>query len=200
MSNFRSHQNNIFSNFYMSYTDFYHFLIIMFYLFSGCALLLYVYYKINNDLLKKNKKNLFIVRRLPFLNLDSDIRDTIKSVSNRNYRILSTYDLIEKNGDFDVRNLAKYNSIVLQSFIKKVSKGDHDIYLLNRNQYRWEYEPYVAIAKKYNYEPIILEFVSNNMHKVLDESKANNDEYKSALAQIKQYEIDNKLFTKRVSL
>ena len=200
MSNLKSYQNNIFSNFNMSYNDFYHLLIIMFYLFSGCTLLLYVYYKIDNDLLKKNKKNLFIVRRLPFLNLDSNIRDTIKSVSNRNYRILSTYDLIEKKGEFDVRNLAKYNSIVLQSFIKTISKGENDIYLLNRNQYRWEYEPYVSIAKKYNYEPIIIECVSNNMHKLLDELKVNNDEYKCALDQIKKYEIDNKLFTKRVSL
>jgi hypothetical protein len=166
----------------------------------GCYLFTYAYNKIDIALKKKNKKNLFIIRRLPFLNLDENIREAIKSTSIRNYRILSTYDLIEKNGEFDVRNLAKYNSIVLQSFIKTISKGENDIYLLNRNQYRWEYDPYVLLAKKYNYEPIILEFVSNNMYSVLNNMDKNDLQYKGALDQIKKYEIDNKLITKRISL
>ena len=200
MSNFKSYENNILSNFYVSYSDFFHFLIIMFYLFVGCSLIRYSYYKIDAALQKKNKKFLYIVRRLPFLNLDDNIRDTIKSTNPRNYRILSTYDLIEKNGEFDVRNLSKYNSIVLQSFIKTISKGKHDIYLLNRNQYKWEYEPYALLAKKFNYEPIILEFVSNDMYTKLNDMNKIDLQYKCALEQIKKYELDNKLFTKRVSL
>lgn len=200
MPNLKSYDSNIFSNFYMSYVNFYHFLIIMFYLLSGCSLIAYAYYKLNVALQKTNKKNVFIVRRLPFLNLDDNIRDIIKTTSERNYRILSTYDLIEKNGEFDVRNLAKYNSIVLKSYIKTLSKGEHDIYLLNRNQYRWEYEPYVLLAKKFNYEPIILEFVSNDMINSLNDSKNNELEYKRSLDQIKKYEIDYKLFTKRISV
>jgi hypothetical protein len=166
----------------------------------GFSTIVYGYYQINIALNKRNKKNIYIVRRLPFLNIDADIRNMIKSVSERNYRILSTYDLIEKNGEFDVRNLAKYNSIVLQSFIKTISKGDNDIYLLNRNQYKWEYEAYVLIAKMCNYEPIILEFVSDNMNKHIHDLKNNSVEYKNALNQIKKYEIDNKLYTKRLSV
>ena len=200
MTILNSYDNNILGNLHMSMQDLYHLLIIMFYLVTGFSVTVYGYYKINIALNKRNKKNLYIVRRLPFLNLDSDIREMIKSVSNRNYRILSTYDLIEKNGEFDVRNLAKYNSIVLQSFIKTISKGDHDIYLLNRNQYKWEYEAHVLIAKMCNYEPIILEFVSDNMNKHIHDLKNNLVEYKNALNQIKKYEIDNKLYTKRLSV
>lgn len=200
MAQLKSFESNMLSNFYVSYTDFYHFLIIILYLFAGSSVIFYVFNKIDIALEKKNKKNLYIVRRLPFLNLEDSIRDKIKSNSQRNYRILSTYDLIEKNGEFDVRNLAKYNSIVLQSFIKTISKGEHDIYLLNRNQYRWEYEPYVRLAKIFNYEPIILEFVSNDMYSSLNEMDKSDVQYKCALDQIKKYEIDNKLFTKRISL
>ncbi len=172
----------------------------MFYLITGCSLIAYAYYKIDLALKKSNKKNVYIVRRLPFLKLDDNIRDIIKSSSGRNYRILSTYDLIEKNGEFDVRNLAKYSSIVLKSYIKTLSKGDHDIYILNRNQYKWEYIPYVLLAKKFNYEPIILEFVSPDMMKSLNDTKNNELEYKKSLEQIKKYEIDNKLCTKRISV
>jgi hypothetical protein len=200
MSNLKSYDSNILSNFYMSYVNFYHFLIIMFYLITGCSLIAYAYYKIDLALKKSNKKNVYIVRRLPFLKLDDNIRDIIKSSSGRNYRILSTYDLIEKNGEFDVRNLAKYSSIVLKSYIKTLSKGDHDIYILNRNQYKWEYIPYVLLAKKFNYEPIILEFVSPDMMKSLNDTKNNELEYKKSLEQIKKYEIDNKLCTKRISV
>jgi hypothetical protein len=200
MAHLKSFESNMLSNFYVSYTDFYHFLIIILYLFAGSSVIFYVFNKIDIALEKKNKKNLYIVRRLSFLNLEDSIRDKIKSNSQRNYRILSTYDLIEKNGEFDVRNLAKYNSIVLQSFIKTISKGEHDIYLLNRNQYRWEYEPYVRLAKIFNYEPIILEFVSNDMYSSLNEMDKSDVQYKCALDQIKKYEIDNKLFTKRISL
>ena len=200
MTILNSHNNNILGHLHMSMHELYHLLIIMFYLFVGCSVTLYGYYKINDALNKRNKKNIYIVRRLPFLNIDTDIRDMIKSVSKRNYRILSTYDLIEKNGEFDVRNLAKYNSIVLQSFIKTISKGDHDIYLLNRNQYKWEYEAYVLIAKMFKYEPIILEFVSDNMNIHINDLKSNSIQYKNALNQIKKYEIDNKLYTKRLSV
>jgi hypothetical protein len=200
MTILNSYENNILGNLHMSMRDLYHLLIIMFYLVVGSSTIVYGYYKINIALNKRNKKNIYIVRRLPFLNIDTDIRNMIKSVSKRNYRILSTYDLIEKNGEFDVRNLAKYNSIVLQSFIKTISKGDHDIYLLNRNQYKWEYEAYVLIAKMCNYEPIILEFVSDNMNNHIHDLKSNSIEYKNALNQIKKYEIDNKLYTKRLSV
>jgi hypothetical protein len=200
MSNLKSYDNNIFSNFYVSYSDFYHFLIIMSYLFIGSSVMVYAYYKIDGAIQKKNKKCLYVVRRLPFLELDDDIRNNIRSNSTRNYRILSTYDLIEKNGEFDVRNLSKYNSVVLQSFIKTISKGKHDIYLLNRNQYKWEYEPYALLAKKFNYETIILEFVSNDMYAKINNMNKSDLQYKCAIEQIKKYELDNKLFTKRVSL
>lgn len=196
-NNICNNSDNVFSNFYMSYNDFYHFLIIMVYLFSGFSLMFYVYNKINSQI-SKNRRNLFIVRRLPFLDLDNTIRNEIKCSSTRNYRILSTYDLIEKNGEFDVRNLAKYSSIVFKSFIKLLYKGDHDIYLMNRNQYRWEYDCYVLLAQKFNFEPIILEFVSNDMKKILNDIKTNENKYKNALDQIKKYDIDNKLITKRI--
>jgi hypothetical protein len=196
-NNICNNSDNIFSNFYMSYNNFYHFLIIMFYLLSGFSLMFYVFYKIDSEI-RKNKRNLFIVRRLPFLNLDNSIRNEIKSTSTKNYRILSTYDLAEKNGEFDVRNLAKYSSIVFKSFIKLLYKGDHDIYLLNRNQYRWEYECYVLLAQKFNFQPIILEFVTKDMKKKLNDLKSDEIEYTKALNQIKKYDIDNKLITKRI--
>lgn len=163
----------------------------------GFSLIYYVYNTINYQI-SKNKRCLFIVRRLPFLNLDNNIRNEIKTSTNRNYRILSTYDLVEKNGGFDVRNLAKYSSVVLKSFIKLLYKGDHDIYLMNRNQYRWEYECYAALARKFNFEPVILEFVSNDIKKILNDMKSDESEYKKALEQIKKYDIDNKIITKRI--
>jgi hypothetical protein len=58
----------------------------------------------------------------------------------------------------------------------------------------------VLIAKMCNYEPIILEFVSDNMNKHIHDLKNNSVEYKNALNQIKKYEIDNKLYTKRLSV
>jgi len=174
--------------------------LLMFYLCGGTYLMNYVYYKIMNRFEKYNKNKLYIVRRLPFLNLDDEIRKKIKKNSDKNYRILSTYDFIEKEGYFDVRNLSKYNSIVLSSCIKLFNRGERDIYLMNRNQYCWEYEAYVKLAKVFGYEPIIIEFVRENVNKCLENLEFNEMEYKNAISEIKKYELDNKLFTKRITL
>ena len=182
----------------MSYNSIFISLYLSFFLSSGFFLIYHVYNKVIDKYNKNNKNKLYIIRRLPFLKLDDEIRKKIKKNSNRNYRILSSYDFIEKDGYFDVRNLAKYNSIVLNSFIKLIRRGQRDIYLMNRNQYQWEYESYVKIAKLFNYEPIIIEFVKEDMRNCIDNIKSDESQYNNALNEIKKYELDNKLFTKRI--
>lgn len=182
----------------MSYSSIFVSLYLGMFFSSGLYLMYYAYNKIIDRYNKCNKNKLYIIRRLPFLNLDSEIRKQIKKNSNRNYRILSSYDFIEKDGYFDVRNLAKYNSIVLTSFIKLIRRGQRDIYLMNRNQYLWEYESYVKLAKLFNYEPIVIEFVKEDMHNCIENISSDETRYNNALNEIKKYEMDNKLFTKRI--
>jgi hypothetical protein len=165
-----------------------------------------VYYLLStaDDVFNKlARKRLYIIRRLSFMGLDKKIREVIQENARHNYRILSTYDLFERDERFDVRNIGKYSSIVLQSFMRLLERGNKDIYLMNRNLYRWEYEPYVVLAKIFGYEPIILEFISSTdtVDQVLERLKTNEPlQYVTAMNDIRNYEIDNRFTYKRIGV
>ena len=107
----------------------------------------------------KETRIIYIIRRLPTLNLDEKIKDYVKKIdSNSKYRILTTDTY--QNSRIPAKQSMLY-SLVYKRFIEKIFKKKDNIVIMNRNLFHWEYDNYYLLAKSLNIPVRILEFTSN---------------------------------------
>jgi hypothetical protein len=100
------------------------------------------------------KQTVYIVRRLPSDNLDEKIAEFIKKNAKRPYKILSTKTYDNNVTDKDER--------VFMRFMKRIYKTDSDIYLMNSNLDRTNYDNYIYFSEIMSVDYKILDFVRND--------------------------------------
>ena len=107
----------------------------------------------------ENTRYVYIIRRLPSLNLDEKIKEYIKKIdTNSKYRILTTDTY--QNSRVPGKQSMLY-SLVYKRFLQKIFKKQDNIVIMNRNLFHWEYDNYYLLAKSLNIPVKILEFTSD---------------------------------------
>lgn len=126
-------------------------------LFFTIGLMSYAYNYIFSGKLADDKSSLkqtvYIVRRLPSDNVDEQIVEYIKKNTQRPYKLLSnkTYS----------SHLNNQNERLFMRYMKKIYKSTYDIFLMNENLNRVEYDNYIYFAEIMNVPYKILDFVRN---------------------------------------
>jgi hypothetical protein len=100
-----------------------------------------------------NKQTVYIVRRIPSENLDEEIVEYIKKNTKRPYKILST-----KTYDNTISNIEER---IFMRFMKKIYKTSYDIFVMNDNLNRIDYDNYLYFAEIMGVKYKILDFVRN---------------------------------------
>jgi len=128
-------------------------------LFFTIGLIYYAYnYILSGKLLDSKsslKQTVYIVRRLPSEDLDEQIVEYIKQNAQRPYKILSnkTYD----------SSVSYPDERLFMRYMKKIYKSSYDIFLMNENLNRVEYDNYIYFAEIMNVNFKILDFIGNTM-------------------------------------
>ena len=138
----------------------------------GASTCIYIYFK--NSIFKKKEEHIieeesiqlieqpryiYIIRRLPSLNLDEKIKEYIKKMNGSGkYRILTTDSY--QNSRMPGKQ-SMLNSLVYKRFIQKIFKKQDNIVIMNRNLFHWEYDNYYLLAKSLHIPVKILEFTSD---------------------------------------
>jgi hypothetical protein len=134
---------------------------------AGAYLCMYLINKLNSDIsdninqgeIDVNKRYIYIIRRLPSLNLDEKIKEYIKKIkSSGKYRILTTDTY--QNSRIAIKQSMLY-SLVYKRFLQKLFKKDDNIVIMNRNLFHWEYDNYYLLAKSLNIPVKIIEFTTD---------------------------------------
>jgi hypothetical protein len=133
---------------------------------AGTYLFMYLINKLNSDMIHLKKQNestnnrcIYIIRRLPSLNLDEKIKEYIKKIEfNAKYRILTTDTY--RNSRVPEKQSMLY-SLVYKRFLQKLFKKDDNIVIMNRNLFHWEYDNYYLLAKSLNIPVKIVEFTTD---------------------------------------
>jgi hypothetical protein len=99
------------------------------------------------------KQTVYIVRRLTSENLDEEIVEYIKKNTERPYKLLSnkTYSSLLNN----------QNERLFMKYMKKINKSSYDIFIMNENLNRVEYDNYIYFAEIMNVNYKILDFIRN---------------------------------------
>jgi hypothetical protein len=141
-------------------------------LFFTSGLIYYAYnYILSGRLMSDSsslKQTVYIVRRLPSENLDEDIVEYIKKNTKRPYKILSnkTYDNSVSNPD----------DRLFMRYMKKIYKSSYDIFLMNDNLNRIEYDNYIYFAEIMGVNYKILDFIKNTEEEDTHEYRRMNRE------------------------
>jgi hypothetical protein len=134
---------------------------------AGAYLYKYLINKVSNNIIyidepkkiDESARSVYIIRRLPSLNLDEKIKEYIKKIDSKSkYRILTT-DTYQNS-----RVPAKQpllNSLVYKRFLQKIFKKQDNIVIMNRNLFHWEYDNYYLLARSLNIPVKIIEFTTD---------------------------------------
>jgi len=115
--------------------------------------------KEESDKSEQNMRCVYIIRRLPCLNLDEKIKQFIKKMDNNSkYRILTT-DTYQNSRVPAKQSLL--NSLVYKRFLEKIFKKQDNIVIMNRNLFHWEYDNYYVLARSLKIPVKIIEFTTN---------------------------------------
>ena len=107
----------------------------------------------------ESARSVYIIRRLPSLNLDEKIKQYIKKMDNNSkYRILTT-DAYQNSRVPAKQSLL--NSLVYKRFLEKIFKKQDNIVIMNRNLFHWEYDNYYVLARSLNIPVKIIEFTTD---------------------------------------
>jgi hypothetical protein len=100
-----------------------------------------------------NKQTVYIVRRILSENLEEDIVEYIKKNTKRPYKILSkkTYD----------STVSHPEERLFMRYMKKLYKTNYDIFLMNDNVNRIDYDNYIYFAEIMRVKYKIMDFVKN---------------------------------------